>query len=115
MKKLLLLLLFISCNNQSDENDEPILNQQTAEVYLLNTLNDSRGYCIDMKGYKTDADINTTHCKHILVILIKVKFLLTRVLIWLRLLMKNFIFVISRFVWKQSLLENPSCLEFKQL
>ena len=40
MKKLILLLLFISCNNQSDENNEPILNQQTVEVYLLNTLND---------------------------------------------------------------------------
>ena len=53
MKKFFLLLLFISCNNQSDENDEQILNQETVEVYLLNTLNDSRGYCIDMKGYKT--------------------------------------------------------------
>ena len=64
MKKLILLLLFISCNNQSNENDEPILNQQTVEVYLLNTLNDSRGYCIDMKGYKTDADINKSLQAH---------------------------------------------------
>jgi hypothetical protein len=64
MKKLILLLLFISCNNQSDENNEPILNQQTVEVYLLNTLNDSRGYCIDMKGYKTDADINKSLQAH---------------------------------------------------
>jgi hypothetical protein len=64
MKKLILLLLFISCNNQSDENNEPILNQQTVEVYLLNTLNDPRGYCIDMKGYKTDADINKSLQAH---------------------------------------------------
>ena len=64
MKKLILLLLFISCNNQSNENDEPILNQQTVEVYLLNTLNDSRGYCIDMKGYKTNADINNSLQAH---------------------------------------------------
>ena len=64
MKKLILLLLFISCNNQSDENNEPILNQQTVEVYLLNTLNDSRGYCIDMKGYKTNADINNSLQAH---------------------------------------------------
>ena len=42
MKKFFLLLLFISCNNQSDENDEQILKQETVEVYLLNTLNDSR-------------------------------------------------------------------------
>ena len=64
MKKLLLLLLFISCNNQSNENDEPILNQQTVEVNLLNTLNDSRGYCIDMKGYKTNADSNKSLQAH---------------------------------------------------
>jgi hypothetical protein len=64
MKKLLILLLFISCNNQSNENDEPILNQQTVEVYLLNTLNDSRGYCIDMMGYKNNADINKSLQAH---------------------------------------------------
>jgi len=64
MKKLLLLLMFISCNNQSDENDEHILNQETVEVYLLNTLNDSRGYCIDMKGYKSNADINRSLQAH---------------------------------------------------
>ena len=64
MKKLILLLLFISCNNQSDENNEPILNQQTVEVYLLNTLNDSRGYCIDMMGYKTNAEINKSLQAH---------------------------------------------------
>ena len=64
MKKLLLLLLFISCNNESDESDEQILNQETVEVYLLNTLNDSRGYCIDMKGYKTNADINKSLQAH---------------------------------------------------
>ena len=64
MKKILLLLLFISCNNQSNENDESILNQQIGEVYLLNTLNDSRGYCIDMKGYKNNADINKSLQAH---------------------------------------------------
>ena len=63
-KKLILFLLFISCNNQSNENDEPILNQQTVEVYLLNTLNDSRGYCIDMMGYKTNAEINKSLQAH---------------------------------------------------
>ena len=65
MKKLILLLLFISCNNQSNENDEPIPNQQTVEVYLLNTLNDSRGYCIDMMGYKTNAEKNKSLQAHL--------------------------------------------------
>ena len=58
MKKLILLLLFISCNNQSNENDEPIPKQQTVEIYLLNTLNDSRGYCLDIIGYKDDANVS---------------------------------------------------------
>ena len=31
---------------------------ETVEVYLLNNLNDTRGFCIDMTGYKTNADVN---------------------------------------------------------
>ena len=65
MKRLILLLLFISCNNQSDENNnEQTLNEETVEVFLLNTLNDSRGYCIDMMGYKTNADVNKSLQAH---------------------------------------------------
>jgi hypothetical protein len=66
VKKLILLLLFISCSNKTDENNlqKPILNQEAVEVYLLNTLNDSRGYCIDMMGYKTDSDINKSLQAH---------------------------------------------------
>ena len=66
MRKLILLSLFISCCNKTDENNsqQPILNQETVEVYLLNTLNDSRGYCIDMMGYKTDSDINKSLQAH---------------------------------------------------
>jgi len=60
MKELILIVLLISCNSQSDDSNEikPILNKNTVEVYLLNNLNDSRGYCIDMIGYKASADIN---------------------------------------------------------
>ena len=43
---------------------QPILNQKTVEVYLLNTLNDSRGYCIDMMGYKTNSDVNKSLQAH---------------------------------------------------
>ena len=66
MRKLILLSLFISCCNKTDENNsqQPILNQETVEVYLLNTPNDSRGYCIDMMGYKTDSDINISLQAH---------------------------------------------------
>ena len=46
MRKLILILLFISQSNKTDDNNvqQPILNQETVKVYLLNTLNDSRGY-----------------------------------------------------------------------
>jgi hypothetical protein len=51
-----------SCNKQSEadvvESDEETAYPETAEVYLLNNLNDTRGFCIDMTGYKTNADVN---------------------------------------------------------
>jgi hypothetical protein len=51
-----------SCNKQSEadvvEPDEETAYPETAEVYLLNNLNDTRGFCIDMTGYKTNADVN---------------------------------------------------------
>tara|TARA_X000000368_G_scaffold219997_1_gene173585 strand:+ start:296 stop:802 length:507 start_codon:yes stop_codon:yes gene_type:complete len=40
------------------EPDEETAYPETSEVYLLNNLNDTRGFCIDMTGYKTNADIN---------------------------------------------------------
>ena len=40
------------------EPDEETAYPETAEVYLLNNLNDTRGFCIDMTGYKTNADVN---------------------------------------------------------
>ena len=58
MKKIILIFAFtqlVSCNNESsDENIFP-LNEETIEIYLLNNLNDERGYCIDMMGYKNNA------------------------------------------------------------
>ena len=40
------------------EPDEETAYPETSEVYLLNNLNDTRGFCIDMTGYKTNADVN---------------------------------------------------------
>ena len=55
-------MLLTSCNKQSEadvvESNEETAYPETAEVYLLNNLNDIRGFCIDMTGYKTNADIN---------------------------------------------------------
>ena len=67
MKKIILIFAFtqlVSCNNESsDENIFP-LNEETIEIYLLNNLNDTRGYCIDMMGYKNNADISKSLQAH---------------------------------------------------
>ena len=51
-----------SCDKQSEVDVEGPLEErgfaETVEVYLLNNLNDTRGFCIDMTGYKTNADVN---------------------------------------------------------
>ena len=55
-------MLLTSCNKQSEadvvEPGEETAYPETAEVYLLNNLNDTRGFCLDMTGYKTNADVN---------------------------------------------------------
>ena len=60
---LLSSLIFLSsCDKQSEvdvvESFEEGGFAETVEVYLLNNLNDTRGFCIDMTGYKTNADVN---------------------------------------------------------
>ena len=56
------LLFLSSCDKQSKVDVvEPLEERgfaETVEVYLLNNLNDTRGFCIDMAGYKTNADVN---------------------------------------------------------
>ena len=52
MKKLLgivVLGLLLITSSQSDDN---------VEIYLLNQLDDPRGFCIDIKGHKLKAQIN---------------------------------------------------------
>ena len=57
MKKLTLTILtcliFLSPNVVMSETMD-----DTVEVYLLNQLDDYRGYCIDIKGYKSKAKVN---------------------------------------------------------
>ena len=57
MKKLTLILLsgllFLSPNVVLSET-----MGDAVEVYLLNQLDDYRGYCIDIKGYKSKAKIS---------------------------------------------------------
>jgi len=52
MKKLLTIIvlgLFLTTPSQSDNS---------VEIYLLNQLDDPRGFCIDIKGHKLKAQIN---------------------------------------------------------
>ena len=67
MKYILLIsLLFISCSKNSESNssneDESLaseteqLSNDYYEIYLLEQLNENRGYCIDIKGSKLNAD-----------------------------------------------------------
>ena len=67
MKYILFIsLLFISCSKNSESNssneDESIASEAAQvsndyyEIYLLEQLNENRGYCIDIKGSKLNAD-----------------------------------------------------------
>ena len=50
-----------SCGDGLQEVDNFIEDQistENVEIYLLNNLNDSRGFCIDIKGSKQNANID---------------------------------------------------------
>ena len=57
MKKFLFIfltcsILFLPNLVRSDAKGELV------EIYLINQLDDQRGYCVDIKGYKSRAKIN---------------------------------------------------------
>ena len=57
MKKFLLILLtysilFLSNIAKSEDTGELV------EIYLINQIDEQRGYCIDIKGYKLKAKVN---------------------------------------------------------
>ena len=71
MKKLLFVLSFFLlicvCGNGSEGDsslsseiiiEDSVLNPEIVEVYLLDSLNDSRKYCLDIIGSKTNSDVN---------------------------------------------------------
>ena len=48
-----------SCTKVSiDENNTIVKSTSIVEIYLLESLDDSRGYCIDIKGSKVNANTN---------------------------------------------------------
>ncbi len=50
----------LSCSDDVVSNGEEIQKDKVeptlAEIFLLNNLDENRGYCLDIKGYKTNAD-----------------------------------------------------------
>ena len=58
-KKMIVFILFFSCiKNSGDENNPILKSTSIVEIYLLESLDDSRGYCIDVKGSKANANTN---------------------------------------------------------
>ena len=59
MKKTIAFILLFSCTKVSiDENNSIVKSNSIVEIYLLESLDDSRGYCIDIKGSKVNANTN---------------------------------------------------------
>ena len=50
----------LSCSDDVASSSEDIQQDEVestlAEIFLLNNLDENRGYCLDIKGYKTNAD-----------------------------------------------------------
>ena len=61
MDKILYAAIFLifACSDEKEVVTKQVtIESETVEVYLLSTLNDSRGYCLDIVGYKNSADVN---------------------------------------------------------
>ena len=61
MDKILYAVIFLifACSDKKEVIAKQVtIESETVEVYLLSTLNDSRGYCLDIVGYKNSADVN---------------------------------------------------------
>ena len=57
MKKIIAFILLFSCTKVSiDENNTIVKSTSIVEIYLLESFDDSRGYCIDIKGSKANAN-----------------------------------------------------------
>ena len=52
-------LILSSCNDNTSKEDNFLINPvlKIVEIYLIDPLDEPRGFCIDIKGYKESADI----------------------------------------------------------
>jgi len=53
------LLMLSSCNGKIAQDDDNMHSQHAniVEIYLIDSLDEPRGFCLDIKGYKESADI----------------------------------------------------------
>ena len=51
------MLFIFSCEDNDSAESPQIASNETVEVFLLNKLDESRGFCLDIKGYKSSASI----------------------------------------------------------
>jgi hypothetical protein len=52
------IFFIFSCGDEKDVITKQIsIESEIVEVYLLSQLNDSRGFCLDVIGYKNSADV----------------------------------------------------------
>ena len=61
MDKILyaVIFFFFACSDEKEVITKQVtMETENVEVFLLSTLNDSRGYCLDIIGYKNSADVN---------------------------------------------------------
>ena len=51
-------LILSSCNDKISQEDETVHYPQASvvEIYLVDSLDEPRGFCLDIKGYKESAD-----------------------------------------------------------
>ena len=57
---IVVFFFLLSCSDNVDSNSQETQHDKIeltlAEIFLLNNLDENRGYCLDIKGYKTNVD-----------------------------------------------------------
>ena len=53
-----LIFFILSCNENIKTDDIQNISNEVVEIYLIETLDEPRGFCLDIKGYKSNANID---------------------------------------------------------
>lgn len=61
MEKILITLIslnFLCCDDKKSDKVTDTASDQIVEIYLVDPLDEARGFCLDIKGYKANANIS---------------------------------------------------------